>query len=142
MALHHCKWASDRVSLLVDAEDEGAAREIAADLAEGEEPGSVVVLAPRVFVAEIVIEDGDEDEGEDAAFLEVLPLDHTIDVLATLEDDAPHGDVVPADDATCGESADADEGEIVFCELGARHDGDHEATTSEGGLVHWPRATA
>lgn len=134
MALHFCKWADDRVSILVDAESEDAAREVATDIAEGDAPASVVVLAPRVFVAEVIFE---EDE-DDAPFPTIEPLEHTIEVLSVLEDGEAHGSVAP-DASACGESAEAEGGEVVFCELDAEHETPHEAQTSVGEMVHWPR---
>jgi hypothetical protein len=139
--LHFCKWP-DRVSLLVDAEGEGAARQIATDVAEGDAPSEVVALASGAFVAEVDYgddNDGDDDDEGDSVL--VVPVGWTADLLLTLEDGEAHGSVTP-DVAACGESADAegDEGpEVVFCDRGPGHDGDHDAATSSGRRVHWPR---
>lgn len=131
MALHFCKW-DDRVSLLVDAENEDDAREIAAEVADGEKPSNVVVIAPRVFVAEVVIDEDEDEEGDPVVMVD--PLEHAADLLSTLEDGAAHG-AITVDG--CGESADLESGEVVFCELDRGHEGKHEARAASGELAEW-----
>jgi hypothetical protein len=130
--LHFCTF-EDAASLLVDAEDDDAAKTIARDVA-GEEPERVIVLKSGAFVAEVVIDDEDEDE-ETEPLVTIDPLEHTADLLATLETGEAHGSI---DVDACGESADLASGEAVFCELERGHDGKHEARAgSSGEIAEW-----
>lgn len=90
MSLFYCTFP-DFVSLLVDAEDEHAAREIASDVAEGRAPRMIRALPPRAFVAEVeeVESEPEDDDGEPSAipdvFWDVTPLEHTEAIFAAYE---------------------------------------------------------
>lgn len=111
----------DRVSLLVDAEDEAAVTEIATEVGEIA-PARVVRLPARALVAEILIDEGG------SALLEPLP--HVVDVLVAIDDDeAPDA---ASSSTACGSEAEDDAGELVVCELAPTHAGPHRA-----GALQW-----
>lgn len=109
---------AEATSLLIDADGEGDARKIALQVSEGEQPAKVVPLPARVFVAEVVIEEDDEDEdGGIPVFVE--PLGHVSEVLYSLEiGEEPCGDTIE----------DGASGGVLVCDLTRNHAGEHSCT--------------
>lgn len=116
-------------SLIVDADDAASALELARNAAE-EVPARVIPIPPGVFVAALF----SEPEDEDAEVIAVEPFPHVEEYLSRV-DDLLTGEGVEGE-PVCGSQGSA-EGEVVTCELEPEHDGDHEGTTSAGGVVCW-----
>lgn len=125
----------DRVSLLVDADDDAAARAIASSVADGSAPASVRPFV-GVFAAEVFLDE--DDAGEDLIVVE--PLDYVSAALRALEDastDAPADNVIPFPASPCGFELEDEDGAVLECRR-ARHDDDrHEAIDARGELVEW-----
>lgn len=139
----------DRSSLIVDAADlDDAIRISSAVAADDDPPGPppkvVRPLPPGVFVAEVRI-DEDDDEHE---VLTVDPLEHVADILYKLEDEqdaaiaqtqpAPALRVVGIGPTRCASEAEDEAGALLSCELDAGHEGEHNSggsvwTDPEGG---------
>jgi hypothetical protein len=122
--------SGDFCPLLVDATDEAHARKMAAEVAPEKVVARVVPIHPGVFVAELFGEDEDGNE------VEILPLDHVVDLLDRIDSI----DTDPAPElalAFCGKEAEADGGEVVRCELQPSHGPEHEGVTNDGRLMRW-----
>lgn len=134
MTLFFCAWDRDDgpCSVVADAEDERSAREMARDVADGEEPRRVIPWGKNVFIAEVVERETD-DSDDDADEVEILlsPFPHAAAALELLEDAADGTARAVAIDAPQCEAEATDHERTWRCVLLEGHDGDHRASDGE-----------
>lgn len=130
----------DRISLLIDQADEAAARAVARDIAEGDEPRTCRPF-DRLFVAEVFLDDEDVND----PLLVVEPLEHVADALHAFEEeseDAAEVIELPIRAAptiaptVCGFELE-DGGRVYVCHREPHDDDRHEADDGDGNLVEW-----
>lgn len=124
--LFHVKFESDIASLLLDAEDESAARTMAEVITDGQPIEAIKSIPVGVFAAEVFTVD---DEGNE---VDLLPLEEILDLFDALEEESSgeSGSLV------CGDANDW-EGEQVVCSLPPHAEGEHRGTTSTGVALTW-----
>lgn len=138
MTLFHCAW-SERVSILVDAENEEDAIAMATELGDAR-PEKVRVLPVGAFACSVEVDEEDPDVDEDGdavatslgidAYLDPFP--HTAEVLKVYEDTADG----PACEAIAQLRSD-DGPTSIQCSRPKGHTGGHEAIADSGEVFEW-----
>lgn len=130
---------NDRASVLLDVENEAAARVAALEIAA--EPPRKCKPVPLGVAAFEVFLDDDEDGAE---LLVVEPLDHAASALLALEeeDEDEEASPVPRIGAPrCDFELEDDDQSILRCERPAHpNDARHEARDAKGAMVEWEDA--
>jgi hypothetical protein len=120
----------EMLPVLVDAENEDQAFEMASAVHDGEGPPVAAIPIPAgKFAAELFVPDPDDAE----LIIDVVPTTETSALLDAL--DETDVEIDGSGVVVCGEEGDY-EGETVVCSK-PPHSGEHEGTSSSGESVSW-----